>query len=139
MENNMQLWRPRRPSASLDRRLTALAQAGAMEAREPGAREHGPILASRFPSTRCGAILAALVALLATVWLGTETWPGRARTGGETASLLAGLSNQTWHLALGVVELRHNTPLPILGWTNEGQISSTNDSLGESKTNVALR
>jgi hypothetical protein len=135
MEASMTSWKPRGPSANLDRRVRALITHSLPTGVNSSQQS---VEWTWFLHPRRALGVVAGLSLMATFLVDVNSWP-RQGVSGNAMSILAGLSNQSWNLCLGMVDLRRNSPLPILGWTNDGQLSSTNPSLGQSKTNVSSR
>jgi hypothetical protein len=129
----MRSWRPRDPSAPHKARLFGRAATDAQRERAAvGAASWLAWLVA--PRHACTALSALALIGLAMAGGGWSKGVGPS----PSFPALAAISNQSWMVCLGLVQVRHNTPSPILGWTSGDRFPSTTRSLDRLHTNHLL-
>ena len=133
-ETLMASWKPRRPSARLERTLFGTGRSRA-------AGGHGLGVSARrawgWCDLRRAVTAAASLAMAGFLVLAEHGW-SRGDTPASGFPFLADLSNQSLTICLGVSDVYRNSPSWILGWTREDHFQSTNPSLDQLNTNVLL-
>jgi hypothetical protein len=134
LETLLSSWKPRGPSARLERRI--FARAGAPQSANPAAGTLTLWAAWLLDVRHAVATVAALVFLLCLVLTGSG-WSNGSESG-QGFPVLAAMSNQSWTVCLGPAQAGHNRLNRILGWTNGERFPSTNPSLDQLNTNYQL-
>ena len=131
LENLMGSWKPRGPSARLERRLW-----GSREQSNPDAEQASAdsLWAGWVPHLRQALPAGGGLLLLVCLTVIGGGW-SQGSSPAPRVPILAALSNQSWVVDASLVDIRRNVPSAILGWTNREGFPSTSPSLDQLNTN----